>query len=308
MATITTGLVKELRDRTGAGMMDCKKALIEASGDLEAAVGWLRKKGLAAATNKSGRVAAEGLIGATVGGNMGALVEVNSETDFVARNELFQDFVATVAGLTLANEGDRETVLASGYPGTDRTVEKQLTHNIATIGENMSIRRMGVVAIDEGVIASYVHNAVTENLGKIGVLVALSGKGKASAMEVLGKQIAMHVAATNPASIAVDDLDPELVAREREVLSEQARQSGKPEEIVAKMIEGRLGKFYQEVVLLKQTFVIDGERTIERVLADAAEELGSAVSITAVLRFGLGEGIEKDEADFAADVAAAAAL
>ena len=307
MTAITARLVKELREKTGAGMMDCKKALIETNGDLEAALDWLRTKGLAAAGQKSGRVASEGLIGLTVGGNMGALVEVNSETDFVARNEQFQDFVATVAGLTLANEGDRDAVLASGYPGTDRTVEEQLSHNIATIGENMSIRRLGTVAVDEGVIASYTHNAVAGDLGKIGVVVALSGKGNPTALEALGRQIAMHVAATNPASISVDDLDPELVAREREILTDQARQSGKPEEIIGKMIEGRLGKFYQEVVLLKQAFVVDGERTIEKVLSEAAEEFGSPVSVTAILRFGLGEGIEKDETDFAAEVAAAVA-
>jgi elongation factor Ts len=307
MVTITAGLVKELREKTGAGMMDCKKALSETNGDLEAAVDWLRKKGIAAAGKKSGRVATEGLIGVTVGSNSGALVEVNSETDFVARNERFQDFVATVAGLALANEGDYDAVMASGYPGADRIVDEQLRHNIATIGENISLRRMGTVVVDEGVIASYVHNAVAENLGKIGVLVALSGKGKAPALEALGKQIAMHVAAMNPAAIAVEDLDPELVAREREVLSEQARQSGKTEEVIAKMIDGRLRKFYEEVVLLQQSFVIDGKRTIEKVLSDAADEIGSPVSITAILRFGLGEGIEKKEADFAAEVAAAAA-
>ena len=307
MTTITAELVKELRERTGAGMMDCKKALTETDGDLKSALDWLRKKGLAAAGQKSGRVAAEGLIGVTVGGNMGALVEVNSETDFVARNEQFQDFVATVAGLTLANEGDRDAVLASGYPGTDLTVDEQLSHTIATIGENINIRRLGTVAVGEGVIASYTHNAVAGDLGKIGVLVALSGKGNPTALEALGKQIAMHVAATNPASISVDELDPELVEREREVLTDQARQSGKPAEIIGKMIEGRLRKFYQEVVLLKQTFVVDGERTIEKVLSEAAEKLGSPVSITAILRFGLGEGIEKDEADFAAEVAAAVA-
>ncbi len=307
MTTITAGLVKELRKKTGAGMMDCKKALTETNGDLEAALDWLRKNGLAAAQKKSGRVAAEGLIGVTVGSNMGAMVEVNSETDFVARNEQFQDFVATVAGLTLANEGDRDAVLASGYPGTDRTVGEQLSHSIATIGENINIRRLGTVAVDEGVIASYTHNAVAGDLGKIGVLVALSGKGNPTALEALGEQIAMHVAATNPASISVDDLAPALVEREREVLTDQARQSGKPEEIIGKMIEGRLRKFYQEVVLLEQAFVIDDERTIEKVLSEAAEEFGSPVSITAILRFGLGEGIEKDEADFAAEVAAAVA-
>lgn len=307
MTTITAGLVKELREMTGAGMMDCKKALTETNGDLEAGRDWLRKKGLAAAGKKSGRVAAEGLIGVTVGGNMGALVEVNAETDFVARNEKFQDFVATVAGLTLANEGDRDAVLASGYPGTDRTVNEQLSHNIATIGENINIRRLGTVAVEQGVIASYTHNAVAGDLGKIGVLVALSGKGNPTALEALGKQIAMHVAAMNPAAISLDDLDPVLVEREREVLTDQARQSGKPEEIISKMIEGRLGKFYQEVVLLEQAFVIDGERTIEKVLCEAAEEFGSPVSITAILRFGLGEGIEKGEPDFAAEVAAAVA-
>lgn len=305
MTKITAALVKDLRSKTGAGMMDCKKALTECAGDVEAAVDWLRQNGLAVAGKKEGRTASEGLVGLAVGGNAGAIVEVNSETDFVAKNEQFQDFVATIASLVLANEADEDAVIASGYPGSDRTVSEQLVQNIATIGENMNIRRMDFITIEEGVIGSYMHNAEAPDMGRIGVLVALQSEAKPADLLPLAKQIAMHVAATGPKVVNVDDLDERDVEREREVLAGQARQSGKPEEIIAKMIEGRIRKYFDEIVLMRQTFVIDGERTIEKVLEEAAGELGAEVKIDSFVRFSLGEGIEKAETDFAAEVASA---
>ena len=294
MAAITAALVKELREMSGAGMMDCKKALGEADGDLNAAADWLRTKGLAAAAKKAGRVAAEGLVGVAVDGSTGAMVEVNSETDFVARNDQFQAFVSTVANLALTSNGDVEALKAMDYPGTGRIVADELTQLISTIGENMNIRRVQVLNVDGGEVAAYVHGAITDGLGKIGVLVAGTGEGAAA----FGKQVAMHVAATNPASLSRDDLDPAIVEREKQVLTEQARESGKPEEIIEKMIVGRINKFYGEVCLMEQVFVIDGESKVSK----AAEVAGVAVSGFA--RFGLGEGIEKKEEDFAAEVAA----
>ncbi len=305
MTKITAALVKDLRSKTGAGMMDCKKALTECAGDVEAAVDWLRQNGLAVAGKKEGRTASEGLVGLAVGGNAGAIVEVNSETDFVAKNEQFQDFVATIASLVLANEADEDSVIASGYPGSDRTVSEQLVQNIATIGENMNIRRMDFISVKNGVIGSYMHNSAAPEMGRIGVLVALQSEAKPADLLPLAKQIAMHVAATGPRVVNVDDLDERDVEREREVLAGQARQSGKPEEIIAKMIEGRIRKYFDEVVLMRQTFVIDGERTIEKVLEEAAGELGADVKIDSFVRFSLGEGIEKAETDFAAEVASA---
>ena len=301
---VTAALVKELREKTGAGMMDCKKALTENDGDLEAAIDWLRTKGLASAAKKSGRVAAEGLVGVAVDGTKGAVVEVNSETDFVARNESFQGFVGAVTGLALAAGDDVEALTAADYPGTGRTVGEELTHNIATIGENMALRRAKVLSVGDGVVVPYVHNAVKPGLGKIGVLVALeSGADKAQLTE-LGKQIAMHVAAAAPQSLSTDDLDPAAIERERSVLVEQARDSGKPEEIIEKMVEGRLRKFYQEVVLLEQTFVVDGETKVAKVVENAAKSLGASVTLLGFARFQLGEGIEREESDFAAEVAA----
>ncbi|MEE8371527.1 MAG: translation elongation factor Ts [Sphingomonadales bacterium] len=305
MTKITAALVKDLRSKTGAGMMDCKKALTECAGDVEAAVDWLRQNGLAVAGNKEGRTASEGLVGLAVGGNAGAIVEVNSETDFVAKNEQFQDFVGTIAGLVLANEADKDSVIASGYPGSDRTVSEQLIQNIATIGENMNIRRMDFISVKNGVIGSYMHNSAAPEMGRIGVLVALQSEAKPADLLPLAKQIAMHVAATGPRVVNVDDLDERDVEREREVLAGQARQSGKPEEIIAKMIDGRIRKYFDKVVLMRQTFVIDGERTIEKVLEEAAGELGAEVKIDSFVRFSLGEGIEKAETDFAAEVASA---
>lgn len=298
MAAITAALVKDLREKSGAGMMDCKKALAETDGDMDAAVDWLRTKGLAAAAKKSGRIAAEGLVGVTVEGNKGAVVEVNSETDFVARNVQFQGFVSTVAKLALKSDGDIEALKAMDFPGSGRTVAEELTHMISTIGENMNIRRVQVVTADGGEVAAYVHGAVADGLGKIGVLVA----GKGGDVQGFGKQVAMHIAATNPASLSREDLDPAIVEREKQILTEQARESGKPEEIIAKMIVGRISKFYGEVCLLEQIFVIDGESKVSK----AAEAAGT--QITAFVRFGLGEGIEKKSEDFAAEVAAAAGV
>ena len=306
MAEITAALVKELREQTGAGMMDCKKALAETGGDLDQAIDWLRTKGLSAAAKKAGRVAAEGLVAVAVDGNKGAVVEVNSETDFVSRNEQFQEFVRGVAALALTVDGDMDKLLAADYPGAGRTVAEQLTHMIATIGENMSIRRCDVLTVGNGVLASYVHNAMTDGVGKIAVLVGLESAGDKGKLEAFGKQIAMHVAAAKPQSVSRDELDPEILERERVVLSEQARESGKPEEIIGKMVEGRLRKFYEEVCLLDQTFVIDGETQVSKAVEAAGKDAGGAISINGFKMFVLGEGIEKEVGDFAAEVAAAA--
>ena len=304
MAEITAALVKDLREKTGAGMMDCKKALVETKGDLEAAVDWLRTKGLAAAAKKAGRVASEGLVGIAVEGDAGALVEVNAETDFVARNEAFQKFVETVAKLALEVGGDMEKLTAAAYPGSGRTVGEELTHLIATIGENMSLRRAQMLRAEGGVIASYMHNALTPGLGRIGVLVSLKAPAKSAAVETLGKQLAMHVAASRPQAVSRDGLDKAIVERERNILAEQARASGKPEDIIAKMVEGRLRKFYEEACLVDQTFVIDGESKVGKVLEAAANDAGGPVSVGGFGLFVLGEGIEKETKDFAAEVAA----
>ena len=300
MAEITAALVKELRETSGAGMMDCKKALSENDGDIGAAQDWLRTKGLALAAKKSGRIASEGLVGVATDGNKGAVVEVNSETDFVSRNETFQQFVKTMSELALQGANDVDSLNAMDYPGTGRTVAEELTQLISTIGENMNIRRVGIETIDGGVISSYVHGAIQPGLGKIGVLVATSG-ADATAADAIGKQVAMHVAATSPQSLAQGDLDPAIVEQEKTFLTEQARESGKPENIIEKMIEGRIRKFYEEVCLLEQTFVIDGENKVSK----AVEAAGDGLEIKSFTRFGLGEGIEKREEDFAAEVAAA---
>ena len=305
MAEVTASLVKELREKSGAGMMDCKKALKETDGNTEEAVDWLRTKGLASAAKKAGRVASEGLVGIASMGTSGAILEVNSETDFVARNDDFQAFVSNITGLA-ASAGDLDSLKATAYPGEDRNVEEQLTHMIATVGENMGLRRMSVLNVDSGIIASYMHNAISNGLGKIGVLVALQSNGDATKLNTLGKQLAMHIAAAAPQSVSRDDLDQEIVERERQVLSDQARDSGKPEEIIEKMVEGRIRKFYEEVCLLDQTYVVDGESKISDVLENAAKELGSPVSITAFDRFALGEGIKKEKEDYASEVAALA--
>ncbi|NBB84304.1 MAG: elongation factor Ts [Alphaproteobacteria bacterium] len=303
MAEITAALVKELREKTGAGMMDCKKALTETGGDLEQAVDWLRKKGLSQAAKKAGRTAAEGLVGVATEGTRGAIVEINAETDFVARNETFQGFVAAVSALAL-DAGDIDALKAATVPGSGRTVEDELTHQIATIGENMSLRRMARLEVPEGAVSAYVHNAVVDGLGKIGVIVALKSAGDAAKLEALGKQVAMHVAAARPEAVDVASVDSTAVDREREVLADQARASGKPEEIVQKMVEGRLRKYYEEVVLMEQTWVIDGESKVKAVIEAAGKDLGAPVEVAGFVRFTLGEGIEKQESDFASEVAA----
>ena len=303
MAEITAALVKELREKTGAGMMDCKKALAETKGDLESAFDWLRKKGLAAAAKKAGRVAAEGLVGLTTEGTRGALLEVNSETDFVARNQDFQNFVSQVSKLALGTK-DVEALAATSYPGAGKTVAEMLTQLIATIGENMTLRRMVSLSVRRGAVVGYIHNAQAPGLGKIGVLVALESTGDTVKLAALGKQLAMHVAAANPQALTIAEVDPAALERERAVLAEQSRASGKPEEIIAKMVEGRLRKFYEEVVLLEQTYVIDGESKVKAAVAAAAKEIGAAVEIKAFHRMALGEGIQREQKDFAAEVAA----
>ena len=304
MAEITASLVKELREKTGAGMMDCKKALGETQGDLEKAVDWLRTKGLSAAAKKAGRVAAEGLVGVVAAGTRGALIEVNAETDFVGRNEMFQKFVATAAQIALDNGGDLAKVASAAYPGTGRDVQGELTNLIATIGENMSLRRAAMVSVSDGVIATYMHNKVAPDLGKIGVLVALESTGDKAKLEALAKQMAMHVASANPRSLTVAELDPAAVERERAVLTEKAGQSGKPADIIAKMVEGGIRKFHQEVVLLEQAFIMDGKTKVAKIIEDAGKDVGAPVRLAGYLRFELGEGIEKKSEDFAAEVAA----
>jgi len=301
--SVTAALVKELREKSGAGMMDCKKALGETNGDMDAAIDWLRTKGLATAAKKSGRVASEGLVAIAVEGTSGAVVELNAETDFVARNTEFQDFARSLSGLALA-AGDLDALRAATYPDTGRTVEEELTQKIATIGENMTLRRMERLSVSNGAVVSYMHNATADGLGRIGVLVALESTADEAALQGLGKQLAMHIAATSPASLSVDDLDKDAVQRERDVLIEQAKASGKPQEIAEKMVEGRMKKYYQEVVLLEQTSVIDGETRISDVITKAGKDAGADIAMTAFVRFNLGEGIEKEETDFAAEVAA----
>ncbi len=307
MAEITAAMVKELRERTGAGMMDCKKALAETNGDMEAAVDWLRAKGLAAAAKKAGRTAAEGLIGVAVEGSRGAVVEVNSETDFVAKNETFQDFVRNVAKLALEHGADVETLGATAYPG-GATVQEKLTDNIAKIGENQSLRRVAVLEVGQGTVVSYVHNAVSPGLGKIGVLVALESGAPTETLQGLGKQIAMHIAAANPLALNGDDLDPGLIERERAIALEKAKESGKPQNIAEKMVEGSIAKFRKENALLSQLFVMDTKTPVADVLASAAKEAGAGIELTAFVRFQLGEGIEREESDFAAEVAAASGV
>jgi elongation factor Ts len=303
MTEITAALVKELREKTGAGMMDCKKALMEIGGDVEEAVDWLRKNGLAAAAKKAGRVASEGLVGVIAEGNRGAVVEVNSETDFVARNEAFQEFVSRAAALSLDAGGDLEALGAATYPGGG-TVSEALTEMIAKIGENMSLRRAGALQVSQGVVAAYVHNQTAPGLGKIGVLVALESAGDAGKLAAFGRQLAMHVAAAAPQAVSAEDLDATTLERERNILAEQARASGKPEEIVEKMVEGRLRKFYEEVCLLDQTFVIDNEAKVRQAVEAAGEDAGGPIVVTGFQRFKLGEGVEREESDFAAEVAA----
>jgi len=302
MTEITASLVKELRDRTGAGMLDCKKALSENNGDLEASIDYLRQKGLSKAEKKAGRTAAEGLVSVASSDNSAVVIEINAETDFVARNEQFQNFVGTVTDIALKNSlTNVDDILASDMGG--KTVKETITSLIATIGENMTIRRVQNLSVEKGAVATYMHSAIVPNKGSIGVLVALkSDASDKEALNDLGRKIAMHIAATNPSALNVESLDADMVARERAIYAEKAKESGKPENIIEKMIEGSMRKYYDQVVLLEQIFVIDGETKISDVLAKAAKTLGSSVEISAFARFELGEGIEKVQEDFAAEV------
>ncbi|MGB3537994.1 MAG: translation elongation factor Ts [Mesorhizobium sp.] len=301
--SISAAQVKELRDLTGAGMMDCKAALAETNGNMEEAVDWLRKKGISKADKKAGRTAAEGLIGVDSGVREAAIVEVNSETDFVARNGAFQEIVANVAKVALAY-GDTEAVAAAKYPGSDKSVTDTIKDAVGTIGENLGFRRSAKLTVEHGTVATYVHNAVADNLGKLGVLVAIETTGDAHKANAFARQVAMHIAAINPLALSTDELDSAAVEREKAIFSDQARASGKPEAIIEKMVEGRLRKFYEEVVLLKQAFVINPDLTVEQALKQAEKEIGAPAKISAYLRFALGEGIEKEVTDFAAEVAA----
>ena len=302
MAEVTALLVRDLREKTGAGMMDCKKALVESDGDMEAAIDWLRKKGLSAAAKKSGRVAAEGLVGVATGPQVGAMVEVNAETDFIARNETFQNFVSELAGLALGIGEDIEKLKHATFPGTSHSVQDELTKMIATIGENMTIRRVKRLTVTSGTVATYIHSAVKPGLGKIGVLVALEGSSEISALEQLGRQIGMHVAAAKPDALDVSAVDSSALQRERAVLTEQALASGKPPAVIEKMVEGRIRKYYEEVVLLEQVWVHDGESRVKEVVKKAGGNL------TGFQRYVLGDGIEKETGDFAAEVAKAAGI
>ncbi|HKX07935.1 MAG TPA: translation elongation factor Ts [Stellaceae bacterium] len=293
MAEVTAALVKELREKTGAGMMDCKRALAEVSGDLEQAVDWLRKKGLSAAAKKAGRVAAEGLVGAATDGRTGAIVEVNCETDFVARNDAFQGFVQAVTALVLSKGDDLEVLKAAPYPGTGRTVGDELTHLIATIGENMALRRAKRIATATGVVVPYVHSALATGIGKIGALVALESSADAGALQAVGRQLAMHVAAANPSYLDTASVDQATLGREREILRDRAKQSGKPDAIIDKIVEGQLRKFYEESVLLEQVYVVDGESRVSKVVEAAAKAAGAPVRLAGYARFKVGEGIEK---------------
>ena len=305
MVEVTASLVKELRDKTSAGMMDCKKALVENKGDIEAASDWLRSKGLSAAAKKSDRVTSEGLIGLAIEDCCGALIEVNAETDFVGRNIAFQEFVSTTASLALQSKGDIDTLLTQPYLRENRNVHEELTHQISTIGENMSIRRVEYLSIDNGIVASYMHNSLTPSLGKIGVLVTLNSKADTKFLKDLGKQIAMHIAATKPLSVSKEELDPAIIQKERKILTQQAIDTGKPKEIVEKMLDGRMRKYFEEVCLLDQTFVIDGENKVEKVIELAAKEVGESIEVSDFRIFVLGEGIDKKDENFASEVAAA---
>ena len=306
--TFSVSMVKDLREKSGAGMMDCKKALLETNGKIEEAVDWLRKQGLSAVAKKSNRVAAEGLIGVSVKINQGALIEINSETDFVARNELFQKFVKTCSELSLSCNQDIEVLKQMQYPDTGRSVEQELSNNIATIGENMNVRRSEILKVSEGIVISYIHNKVADGLGKLGVLVALESSADKDKLSVTGKQIAMHIAATAPKSLNIEDLDEELVDRERKILIDQAIASGKPKEIAEKMVAGRMQKYFQEVVLNEQVSVVDGETKIKDIVKKLQNDLNAEVKLTGFKILKLGEGIEVSENDFAAEVAATAGI
>ena len=304
--SLTASMVKELREKSGAGMMDCKKALSENNGQMEDAIDWLRKKGLASVSKKSGRVAAEGLVGINVKNNSGVIIEINSETDFVSRNEIFQNFVKNCGELALSKKSNIEELKKLPYPGSERTVDEELANNIATIGENMNIRRLEFLEVSEGGLFSYIHNSTAEGLGRLGVLVSLKSKLNVDELSTLGKQIAMHVAATSPKSLSIDDLDEQIVNRERQVLIDQAITSGKPKEIADKIVQGRMHKFYQEVVLNEQVSVLDGETKIKDLVKNFAKEKNSDIELTGFKMIKLGDGIEVEETNFAEEVAATA--
>ena len=304
--SLTASMVKELREKSGAGMMDCKKALSENNGQMEDAIDWLRKKGLASVSKKSGRVAAEGLVGINVKNNSGVIIEINSETDFVSRNEIFQNFVKNCGELALSKKSNIEELKKLPYPGSERTVDEELANNIATIGENMNIRRLEFLEVSEGGLFSYIHNSTAEGLGRLGVLVSLKSKLNADELSALGKQIAMHVAATSPKSLSIDDLDEQIVNRERQVLIDQAITSGKPKEIADKIVQGRMHKFYQEVVLNEQVSVLDGETKIKDLVKNFSKEKNSDIELTGFKMIKLGDGIEVEETNFAEEVAATA--
>ena len=304
--SLTASMVKELREKSGAGMMDCKKALSENNGQMEEAIDWLRKKGLASVSKKSGRVAAEGLVGINLKNNSGVIIEINSETDFVSRNEIFQNFVKTCGELALSKKSSIEDLKKLPYPGSNRTVDEELANNIATIGENMNIRRLEFLEVSEGGLFSYIHNSTAEGLGRLGVLVSLKSKLNVDELSALGKQIAMHVAATSPKSLSIDDLDEQIVNRERQVLIDQAIASGKPKEIADKIVQGRMHKFYQEVVLNEQVSVLDGETKIKDLVKNFSKEKNSNIELTGFKMIKLGDGIEVEETNFAEEVAATA--
>ena len=304
MTNITAAMVKELRESTGAGMLDCKKALTETNGDMEQAVDWLRKKGLASAAKKASRIAAEGLVAVAVDGNAGAVVEVNSETDFVAKNDIFQDFVKDAATVALLRNGEVCDMKTFQCPKVNKSFEERLTDMIAKIGENMNLRRAKRLEVSNGVVASYVHNAVQPNLGKIGVLVALESNGDKAKLNELGKHIAMHIAAASPLFQTIASVDPAAVEHEKSIFAEQAKASGKPENIIEKMVEGRVRKYYDEVVLEEQAYIMDPDKKVKQVIADAAKEMGADIVLKEYACFRLGEGLQKKEEDFAAEVAA----
>ncbi|MEM5473075.1 translation elongation factor Ts [Hoeflea sp. AS60] len=303
--SITAAMVKELRDKTGAGMMDCKKALGETDGDMEAAIDWLRAKGIAKADKKSGRTAAEGLIAVASEGNSAVVVEVNSETDFVARNDGFQELARSIASVALSTDGSSDAVSAATVASTSKSVTDTVKDAIAHIGENMNFRRSAKLSVEDGIVATYVHNSVADGLGKLGVIVAVKSTGNKDALAAIGRQVAMHIAATNPLALTSDDVDATVADRERNVFIEQARESGKPEAIIEKMVEGRMRKFYEEVALLSQAFVMNPDQTVGEAVKASAAEAGAPVEVAGFVRFQLGEGIEKEESDFAAEVAAA---
>jgi len=306
MAEITAALVKELREKSGAGMMDCKKALTETNGDIEAAIDWLRAKGISKADKKSGRTAAEGLIGIASAGHKAVVIELNSETDFVARNDAFQDLVRGIANVALTTDGSVDAISAATYPASGKPVADTIKDAIATIGENMTLRRSALLEVEHGVVATYVHNAAGDGIGKLGVLVALKSVGDKEVLTSLGRQVAMHIAATNPLAIRAEEVDAAVAERERNVFIEQSRASGKPDAIIEKMVDGRMRKFFEEVALLSQAFVINPDVTVGQAVKDAEKLAGAAIEVTGMARLLLGEGVEKEETDFAAEVAAVA--